>query len=209
MAPQRPADEVVVVVADPRLVARHGARRLDPPHQTRGSQRAQHVVDGLVGHLTEILAHDTDDRVRIGVRMVVHRGQHRYPRTRHTESNPAQHALEVRSRWHAPKRAAVPGINQESGVGPRLHGRSGRARNVAGLAESKTSLRGELTTMRINVAPAARSESGRGADRQCEAKVACSWGDSAVSSRRERCGRRGRTLMRPSRRPVGKLLQSP
>lgn len=94
----RPADDVVVVVPDPRLVARNGARRLETPHQTRGSQRAQHVVDGLVGHLTEILTHDTDDRVRVGVRMVVHRGQHRYPRARHAESNPAQHALEVRSR---------------------------------------------------------------------------------------------------------------
>src|SRR5215469_8824471 len=39
----RPADDVVVVVSDPRLVARHGARRLDPPHQARVSQHPQHV----------------------------------------------------------------------------------------------------------------------------------------------------------------------
>ena len=83
-----------MVVADPRLVARHGARWLETPHQTRGVQRAQHVVDGgLVGHLTKILTHDTDDRARVGVRMVVHPGQHRYPRTPHTQRNPAQHAL--------------------------------------------------------------------------------------------------------------------
>ena len=47
----RPAHDVVVVVADPRLVARHRAGRLDAPHQTRAGQRPQHVVDGLVGHL--------------------------------------------------------------------------------------------------------------------------------------------------------------
>ena len=54
----RAAHDVVVVVADPRLVAGHGAGRLDAPHQARGGQRTQHVVDGLVGHLAEILAHE-------------------------------------------------------------------------------------------------------------------------------------------------------
>src|SRR3954451_7101353 len=44
----RPADEVVVVVAAPRLVARHRAARLDPAHQPGVGQGAQHVVDGLV-----------------------------------------------------------------------------------------------------------------------------------------------------------------
>jgi hypothetical protein len=96
---------MVVVVTDPRLVAHYGAHRLETPHQTRSSQRAQHVVDRLVGDLAEVLTHDTDDRIRVGVRMVVHRAQHRYPRTRHTQSSPAQHALEVRSCWHAPKLA--------------------------------------------------------------------------------------------------------
>jgi len=97
-----PAHDVVVVVPDPRLVARDGARRLDAPHQARGSQRAQHIVNGLVGHLTEILAYDIDDGGSVRVRMFVHRGQHRYPRTRHTQSSPTQHALEVRPRWHIP-----------------------------------------------------------------------------------------------------------
>ena len=98
----RPAHDVVVVVADPRLVAGHGTRRLDAPHQTRGGQRAQHVVDGLVGDLAEVLAHDADDRVRVGVRMVVHRGEHGDPRAGHAQSGSAQHALEVRSRGHGP-----------------------------------------------------------------------------------------------------------
>ena len=53
-----PADDVVVVVAHPRLVARHGAGRLDAPHQARVGQRAQDVVDRLVGHVAEILTND-------------------------------------------------------------------------------------------------------------------------------------------------------
>ena len=57
------------------------------------SQCSQHVVDGLRRHLSEILAHATDDRVRVGVRMLVHRSQHRYPRTRDTQRSPTQHAL--------------------------------------------------------------------------------------------------------------------
>ena len=97
----RPAHDVVMVVADPRLVARHGARRVDAPHQARVGQRPQHVVHGLLGHLAEVLAHDTDDRVRVGVRMVVHRGQHRHPRTRDAQGGPAQHALEFRRPRHA------------------------------------------------------------------------------------------------------------
>ena len=85
----RPAQQVVMVVPDPRLVARHGPPRLDASQQTRSGQCSQHVVDSLVGNLTEILTHDTNDRVRVGMRMVVHRGQHRNPRTRHTQSNPS------------------------------------------------------------------------------------------------------------------------
>lgn len=40
--PARPADDVMVVVADPGLVARDGARGLDLSHQARGGQ-------GIVG----------------------------------------------------------------------------------------------------------------------------------------------------------------
>ena len=90
----RPADDVVVVVADPRLVARHRAGGLDAPHQPGGGQRAQHVVDGLVRDLAEIRAHDADDRVGVGVRMVVHRGQHRDPRAGHAQGGAAQQLLD-------------------------------------------------------------------------------------------------------------------
>jgi hypothetical protein len=91
-------------------------RAIQPVGAKRRAGRAavsvRHVVDGLVAHgpvahglvahLTETLTHCTDDRFGVGVRMVVYRGQHRYPGTRHTQSDPAQRALDVRSRWHAP-----------------------------------------------------------------------------------------------------------
>jgi len=69
---------------------------VDLPHHTRGSEYSQHVVHGLLGHHPEILTHETDDRARIGVRMLVHRGQHRYPRTRDAQRSAAQHALKFR-----------------------------------------------------------------------------------------------------------------
>lgn len=49
--PARPADDVMVVVADPGLVARDGARGLDLSHQARGGQGMQHVVHGLPGYV--------------------------------------------------------------------------------------------------------------------------------------------------------------
>jgi membrane protein implicated in regulation of membrane protease activity len=52
--------------------------------QARGRQPAEDVVADLVGHRTEILTDATDDRVRVGVRMVLHRAHHRHPRMRHT-----------------------------------------------------------------------------------------------------------------------------
>ena len=67
----------------------------------------QHVVDGLLGHLAELGAHDADDRLRVGVRMLVHRGQHRDARTRDAQGGPAQHPLEFRDRRHA---SSVPQI---------------------------------------------------------------------------------------------------
>src|SRR5437867_9145571 len=47
----RSAHHMVVVVADPRLVARDRSGRLDPPEQAGVGERAQYVVYGLVGHL--------------------------------------------------------------------------------------------------------------------------------------------------------------
>ena len=109
----RPAHDVVVVVPHPGLVARHRARRLDAPQQTGGGQGAKHVVHGLMGHLAEILPDDADDRVRVGVRMIVHRGQHRHPRPRHPQSRPTQHALEVGRAGHAKQYRPFSGISKD------------------------------------------------------------------------------------------------
>jgi Glycosyl hydrolases family 15 len=49
--------------------------------------------------------------------MVVHRGQHRYSGARHTQRNPVQHELEVRSPWHVPKPGPFSGINQVQASG--------------------------------------------------------------------------------------------
>src|SRR5206468_828188 len=64
----RTAHDVVVVVPHAGLVARHRAGWLDAPHQAGDGQRVQHVVDGLVGDLTEVRADRADDRRGVGVR---------------------------------------------------------------------------------------------------------------------------------------------
>ena len=68
------ADDVVMVVRDSRLIAGHRARRLYAPYQAHSGQRSEHVVNGLMGQFAEILTRNTDDPVRIGMRMRIHRG---------------------------------------------------------------------------------------------------------------------------------------
>lgn len=58
-------------------------------------QREQHVVHRLIGHLTEILTHDPDERVRVRMRMGVYGGKHRKSRTRHAHRRSAQRALDI------------------------------------------------------------------------------------------------------------------
>lgn len=80
-----PAYDVVMVVPDPRLIAGHGPRRLDTAYEAGGGQRAKDVVDGLMRDVGETFTNDPDDRVRVGVRVLVHRGENRHPGTRHTK----------------------------------------------------------------------------------------------------------------------------
>src|SRR4051812_28887706 len=96
----RPADEVVVVVADPSLVPRDRTRGLDAADETYVGEGAQHVVDGLVRHVA-VRAGGLPDRVGVGVRVVVHRPEHREPRARHAEGGAAQHRCELRLGRHA------------------------------------------------------------------------------------------------------------
>lgn len=82
--PAAPTDNVMVVVADPRLVASDRTRRLDSPHQTHVGQGMQYVVHGLPGNFGQSGTHDTKDRFGVGVRVRVHRLEHGYPWTGHT-----------------------------------------------------------------------------------------------------------------------------
>ena len=86
---------------------------LDAPQQARRGERPQDVVDGLVGHRAEIGPDETDDRVRVEVRVVVHRRQHRETGTRHAQTGLAHLALEVGGRGHGRQCGPVSGINQD------------------------------------------------------------------------------------------------
>ena len=103
-----------MVVPNPRFVARNGARRLDARDQTRSSQRPQYVVDGPVEHLAENLTRNTEDRVRVVVRMLAHRGQHRHPGTRHTQINLPQQLLNIQI--VDPSRVCPPFFRNHSGT---------------------------------------------------------------------------------------------
>ena len=90
-----PADEVVVVVPDAGLVPCDRPGGLDAPDEAGTGQGAQHVVDRLVRHACEVLADELDDRLGVGVRLRVHRGQHREPGAGDPEVGSPQRVLEV------------------------------------------------------------------------------------------------------------------
>jgi hypothetical protein len=100
------AHDVVVVVADPGLVAGDRAGGLDPAHQPGRGQRSQHVVDGLVRDVAELAAYDADEPVRVRVRVRVHGGQHGQAGPGHAQVGTAQPLLELRGRRHVPTLAA-------------------------------------------------------------------------------------------------------
>ena len=76
-----PADHVVVIVADPRLVSRDRTRRLDAPEESAGGQRSQNVVDGLSGDFGQDGADSAENRVGVGMGMGLHRLENRHPGT--------------------------------------------------------------------------------------------------------------------------------
>ena len=82
-------------------------------------QRTQHVVDGLRGDVAEIRADDADDRVGVGVRMVVDRGQHRHPRTGDPQASAAQQVLGFRRRWARPESGPIFWNESENRVSAR------------------------------------------------------------------------------------------
>jgi hypothetical protein len=70
-----PADDVMVVVPNPRLVAGWGARRLDPPDEVTLGEDPQNVIDGLGRDRAVVGAYGSRDRVGVGVRVSSQFGQ--------------------------------------------------------------------------------------------------------------------------------------
>lgn len=68
-----PANEMVVVIADPALEPRGRARGLNPPDETLNGQQRQRVVDGLQGDGTELAARGLGDAVGSGMRLRANR----------------------------------------------------------------------------------------------------------------------------------------
>lgn len=103
----RPADDVMMVVPDPRLIPRHQTVRLNPPYQSGFGERTQYVIHGLVRHLGKFVAHGTNNRVRVRMRVRVYGAKHRQPRPSHPERGPPQQPLQLLNRRHAPQSATL------------------------------------------------------------------------------------------------------
>ncbi len=69
------ADEMVMVVVNPTLVASRGARRLDPPDEAFVGQGAQCVVDRLTRDGPDLGPHEVFDLVRRCMRPACHHAQ--------------------------------------------------------------------------------------------------------------------------------------
>src|SRR6476660_3779432 len=111
--PAGPADDVVVVVADPRLVAGNGAGWLNPAHEPRGGHGVQHVVHGLSGDPLQDRAYCPEDRLRIGVRTYMHRLQHRDPGAGHAKFSTTQQLCVIRHRRHSHTMTYFSGLNPD------------------------------------------------------------------------------------------------
>ena len=96
------ADQVMMVVADPRLVAGDRTGRLDTPNDASRGQGGQDVVHRLAGHLRQSESDSTENGVGVGVRMGVHRLQHCDTGTGHPQISGPQLGPHVRTPRHGP-----------------------------------------------------------------------------------------------------------
>jgi hypothetical protein len=92
-AAARTADQVVVVVADPVLMARRRPGRLDAPDQALFDQDAEDVVHRLAGDDADLSPYDPGDGVRRDVRSTRHRRQNGQALRRDLNAMLAQQAL--------------------------------------------------------------------------------------------------------------------
>ena len=97
------ADDVVVVVADPGLVSGNRARGLDVADKAGVGKGLEHVVDRLVGNIGKVTAHGLDDRVRVRMRVFVHRVEHSEPRLGDPQLRVTQKILVFDGRRHQRK----------------------------------------------------------------------------------------------------------
>ena len=87
--PAATADHVVVVVADPALVARDVPEGLDLAHELRLGEHLEHVVDGLVADVAVPRADGADQRVGVGVGEAAYGVQHGQPLLGDPQPGPA------------------------------------------------------------------------------------------------------------------------
>jgi hypothetical protein len=118
--PAAAANDVVVVVADPRLESGRATGRLDPPGQTGAGQRAEDVVHGLGGDRVEPFADLAGDLVDLQMTTLGEHIQYGHPRPGDTQTVRAQQLLTRRHEHHdnTPCRAT-----QGPTVRPVRHGR--------------------------------------------------------------------------------------
>lgn len=88
--PAAPADQVVMVVADPGLEPGGRTGRFDATEQTGVRTGSQNVVDGLLGHRAEAQRDEPGDGVGGCVRMVAEDLQHGDPGLGHPQPGTAQ-----------------------------------------------------------------------------------------------------------------------
>lgn len=85
-SPAAPADQVMMIVADPRFIERGGVRGFDAPHQSRLKQGMKIVINRLPGKAAE--AFTCDDGNGIGVEMPAAIDRRKYCETRRSSSHP-------------------------------------------------------------------------------------------------------------------------
>ena len=100
--------DVVVVVADARLVTCHRSRWLDPAYESRGRQRAKRVVDRLVRYRGNLPTYGLEYRVSVGVRRRMHCLKYGEAWPGHAQVGPSQQLLQLVIRWHGSSLAHFP-----------------------------------------------------------------------------------------------------
>ena len=83
----QPIDQMVMIVADPRLVECGGVGGFDAPYQSRIEQGMKVIINGLPGKTTQSLAGKGGNSIGIEMSTAVDRCQHRKAR----RGNPHPH----------------------------------------------------------------------------------------------------------------------